>query len=346
MNKPVSAVLMVAMLAAVATASGCIKRMKMPSEELLWQPSPDRFERGEERFEFEEVGRLEEVDGKREFLIDHVIESDDGRVIAASAWTVWDAAADDTNDATERRYLAHGVVIFPLGGGESEWVPAPVGGHGGDEELVPSAFSPDTDLLAMRYAGREYVWSRSERRFVYGLSYDGSVRYGVGVIDGVLTRGRTNRPVLFPSQQLPWTYEGVEGYVVPFRYEPVQSAGGRYLAASYASTGYFLGMGDDTPGHMRVWNTETQKLVAWSGATEELHQWNCPKPLAFLRPSEKLLYADRDGLHIVEVESRRVAASMPFPDSNVWLEKVVWLPHASVVAVEGRDSFSLIRVKE
>jgi hypothetical protein len=109
--------------------------------------------------------------------------------------------------------------------------------------------------------------------------------------------------------------------------------------------GVFLG-GDDTPGHVRAWDTGTERLLSWSGVTEELHRLNCPRPFVFLKQPGELVYADREGIHIVDVTSRRIVATVPHEDEYTSIADMHWLPTARILFVENRDSLKLLRVRE
>jgi hypothetical protein len=389
MNRHVSALLMLVILGALAVSQGCIKRMKMPSEELMWQPAPDRFERGAERFE--EVGRLTAINGSPDFMIFDVIESLDGQVIAASA-QVWSEVRGNENSGRGVRISARGVVIWSIADNEREWatIPAPYPEYDGSWS-EPLCFSADNVLLAVERDERVSIWSRREQRILstFRVSDEEKVRFAEG--DGVfivrtawidtsgfsadgsvfeatiltndsarvmswssqtgerISQLYVNRPMVADwRSNLPLSYEGVGSgdFVSSFHYDAVRSLNNRYLALAFAGKSDYLFKVEDTPGHMRVWDTGTQKLVSWSGLADEPHRWHSPRPFVFLSRPFGLLYADRAGVHIVDVEARKILATVPHEDDYTSITDMHWLPTARLLAVEYRESLKLLRVRE
>jgi hypothetical protein len=169
MNRHVSALLMLVILGALAVSQGCIKRMKMPSEELMWQPAPDRFERGAERFE--EVGRLEEVNGKKDFSIYEVIASDDGEVVVFSANIRWHSEPGEPGYAERKWNVADGVVVWSIREGRREWVDVPKSTPDASGRPTPLGISQDNSLLAIKHGSHVSIWSLLERRNVCSFDF-------------------------------------------------------------------------------------------------------------------------------------------------------------------------------
>jgi hypothetical protein len=154
------------------------------------------------------------------------------------------------------------------------------------------------------------------------------------------------RPLTNP---LPWTFEGLGAgeHVAMTKYELITSANGVFIAAAFSGTGRSLGTGDDTPGHIRVWDRRSHSLQAWSGESPmwEMHR-TCPRAFEFIANGRDLLYADVAGVHVVDLSTRRVIATWPADLSRLGVYELTWFPRARMMSVEGEDRFTLIRVRD
>jgi WD40 repeat protein len=125
--------------------------------------------------------------------------------------------------------------------------------------------------------------------------------------------------------------------VSSYRQRAVTSADGAYVAVVFTGGIYFMGQGDSTPAHVRVWDARTGKLQVWWPDRLSIRQEG-EQSIAFLSDSESLLYAGSDGLEVINCRSRESERLLP----NT--EPLLWLPNRGQILCKTRNGVILLDV--
>jgi hypothetical protein len=137
--------------------------------------------------------------------------------------------------------------------------------------------------------------------------------------------------------------EGVPSFNWMLATPPLHSDDARYTAMSFEGFGWYLGAGDTTPAHIRVWDAQTSTLIAWGYAASDGKQ--TPHPVAFLARPVSMLYCDDDGVSVVDLDRRTEIAQWPWPRrSYVYHRGAIWIARRQTLCVPDARTVRLIQL--
>ncbi|MBY0261351.1 MAG: hypothetical protein K2Q20_03360 [Phycisphaerales bacterium] len=347
---------------------GCMSRMDMPPRALLVtmgtapEPSAERWR---------VIDTLQDVDGRKDFLVWKVDSSPDGSLLVLSMNVYWDPLPTEPAALAERRGSDSGVLIWAPGSGEAGvWISLPDEGDGWDPNARALAFSSEHGLIAVHRGGRVVIWSSITKRIVSTFrcelgrmalrraesgerarvtrsirtarfSDDGArllIEFEPGgweswrVADGT-AEGRASGLARSTAPSVRWDDDedelrGLEGlgfgkYISSNRRPARTSPDGRHTAIAFMGGVYFLGTGDATPRHMRVWERSERSLVLWIEASK---WWSDARsPIEFLNERNECLILGSGTLSWVDLAERREVAMLRDLNFEGWVRSRGWL---------------------
>jgi len=139
--------------------------------------------------------------------------------------------------------------------------------------------------------------------------------------------------------------EGVPAFNWMLATPPIRSEDARYTAMSFEGFGWYLGAGDTTPAHVRVWDAQTSRLIGWGYAASDGKQR--PHPAGFLAQPPSVVYCDDDGVGLVDLERRTEIARHAWPRRSYPHHRgALWIPSRQMLCVPDARTIVMIRVAQ
>lgn len=142
---------------------------------------------------------------------------------------------------------------------------------------------------------------------------------------------------LYPLDKLEGVGPG--NYVSPSRQADAISSDGEFVAVAFRGGSYYLGMGDATPAHVRVWDTRTGKLQTWLMKSDD-SPYVYDESFGFLANSHLLLVMAPEGLRVIDVSERREVARLSGAQPQLWVPS-----RGQVLCTQSRRGVVLLEVE-